>query len=88
MTGEKRKSVTGYDVTSLTVEVSSNKQAKKMYNLTEVDKFACETVPHLRFNHSKRRICTYEFDMENLEEFKQGLQERYNIMDLQLAKLI
>ena len=87
-TGGKPKSVTAYNSTSVTVEVHSKEQAQKMHEVTTVDGFPCETMVHPRYNHSKGLIYTYEFDVENLEDFKAGLNERYNITDVQQATFI
>ena len=82
-TGGKPKAVTGYNSTSVTVEVHSKEQAQKMHEITTVDGFTCETMVHPRYNHNKELIYTYEFDVENLEDFKAGLKEIYNITDVQ-----
>lgn len=88
VTGERPKEVTGYNSTSMTVEVRSKSQAENMHRISKVEDFTCETTAHPKYNFTKALIYTYEFDIENLEEFKAGLQERYNITDVQQAGFI
>ena len=70
------------------VEVKSERQADNMHKGTTVENLPCETSAHPNYNDCKGLVYTYEFDIESLEDFNVGLQERYNISDVQPANFI
>ena len=88
VTGSPPKRVFGNNRRSVTVEVSRKEQSEKMAPIKEVDGFPCEVKIHSRFNGIKGIIYVHEFDLKNIEEFKQGLNERYNITDIIPAPFI
>ena len=88
MAGERPKAVISYNSTSVTVEVKSKRQAENMHKITKIGNVPCDASAHPNYNHCNRLKYTYEFDMESLEDFKVGLQERYNISDVQPTNFI
>ena len=52
-----------------------------MAPIKKVDGFPCEVKIHARFNYMETIIYVHEFDLENIDEFKQVLKESYNITD-------
>ena len=87
-TGAAPKRVFGNNRLSLTVEVSSEKQGEYVREIKEVEGFPCEVVVHPRYNHNRALIYVHEFDIENMNDFKNELQTRYNIVDVQPATFI
>ena len=53
-----------------------------MVSVKKGDCFPCEVKIHPRFNYMKAIIYVHEFDLENIDEFKQGLKESFNITDI------
>lgn len=88
ITGSKPKNVTGSNRSSFTVEVQSAEQSEKILSLKEVEGIPCETILHPKFNFCEGLIYVHAFDVEDLEEFKSGLQENYNVDDVIPAKFI
>ena len=67
VTGEKPTSVTGNNRTSLTIEVGSKQQARKLQDIESVEEFQCTVMLHPRFNYSRGIIYIHEFDVDNTE---------------------
>ena len=59
-----------------------------MQRLTEVKGFKFEIVLHPRFHSTKGLIYMHGCDMEDTEQFKAFLQERYKVKDVQPATFI
>ena len=87
-TGLAPKRLFGNNRTSLTVEISSQDQEEKVRAIKEIDGYPCEIVVHPRYNYTKALINVHEFDLDSIEEFKEELQSRYNIVDVQPATFI
>ena len=50
--------------------------------------FPCEVIVHPKYNHNRALIYLHEFDLENMNDFKNKLQTRYNIVGIQPATFI
>ena len=59
-----------------------------MQEIYSVEEFQCAVRLHPRFNYSRGIIYIHEFDVDNTEEFKDYLQRRYSIIDMQSADFI
>ena len=88
VTGYPPKRVSGNNKRSVTVEVSTKEQSEKITSIKQVDNIPCVVKAHPRFNYVKALIYVHEFDLENVDEFKRGLEEKYNITDIQPAPFI
>ena len=49
---------------------------------------ACEITEHPKYNSTKGLIYVYEYDIDNIEDFRAGLQSNYNISEVQAAPFI
>ena len=56
-----------------------------MKSITSVDSITCEVALHARYNCFKGLIYLYECGIDNVEEFKEGLQSNYRISNAQPA---
>ena len=88
VTGEKPRSVAGNNRTSVIIEVCCKQQARKLQDIESVEEFQCTVMLHPRFNYRRGIIYIHEFDVDNTEEFKDYLQQRYSIIDVQPADFI
>ena len=88
VTGVNPKRVFGNNRTSLTAELCREMSEEQVKSITSVDGIPCEVSMHSRYNCIKGLIYVYEYDIENVEEFKSGLQSNYNISDVQPAPFI
>ena len=82
MTGSPPKAVTGNSAVSFTVETQNADQGSKITQRKEVEGFPCEVYIHSRYSQSKGIIYIREFNITNTEEFKEYLQEEYNIAEI------
>ena len=63
----------------MTVEITSREQGDKIKDIKEMDGFPCEICKHPKYNYIRGLIYVHEFDLENVEDFKNGLQGTYNV---------
>ena len=87
ITGEKPKAVRGNNSTSVTMEVKSREQAEKIKSLTEVEGFKRETTVHPDLT-AQKEIYVHECEIEDIQGFKEFLQELYKVKDVQSATFI
>ena len=57
-------------------------------SITSVDNMPCEVALHARYNCFKGLIYLNEYDIDNVEEYKEGLQSNYIISDAEPAPFI
>ena len=88
ITKKEPVTVTGNNRSSFTVKVVDKDQADKIQNIDEIEGFSCNIAPHPRFSYSKGIIYIHESDIEEIDEFKEYMREKYNIIDVQPAKFI
>ena len=86
-TGMKPKQIFGMNKTSVIVEVHNGEQSAKILALENVCLTPCKAAPYERFNYITGLIYVSEFDIEDLEEFKEGLQD-YNVDIIKRAAFI
>ena len=86
--GTSVKAVTGYNKSSYTIEVNNKQAATSLLALSEVAARPCSFSIHPRFNICRGIMYIYEFDISDIAEFKQELQSRYNISDVEPASFI
>ena len=84
----KRAKISTLSRSSFLIEITEKDQAEKVMEITSVKQFNCTVNKYDRFNHKKGLIYVSEFDIENVEDFKQGLQENYSVIDVEKATFI
>ena len=72
----------------MAVEVETEKQSGRIVEVKEIDNMSCQVKEHSRYNYTKAIIYVHEFDLENAEEFKEGLKAQHHVTDIQLASFI
>ena len=82
----KQLSTSGPD--SFVVEVLSAEQGNKIIELNHVKNIECKCEKHRYLNQSKGLIYLYEYDIDDLTEFTDGLQENYKILSVENATFI
>ena len=87
-TGSPPKRVIGNNRRSVKVEVGTKKQSERITEVEKIDNIQYQIKVHPRYNYAKAIIYVHEFEMENIEEFKEGLKLKYNITDIQPAPFI
>ena len=87
-TNQKPKAVTGNNRFSFTIEAASKIKAQNLHQITEVEHFSCTVTFHPRFNYCKGIIYIYECNIEEIDEFRDYLREKYNVMEIQPATFI
>lgn len=88
MTGLAPKNITTMGRESFTVEVINDNQGKKLMTLKNIKGISCQISKHSQFNQSKGIIYIMEYDIDDIEEFRLGLKENYNIVDVTKATFI
>ena len=86
-TGMKPKQFFGMNKTSVIVEVHNGEQSEKILALENVCHTPCKATPYERFNYTTGLIYVNNFDIEDLKEFKEGLQD-YNVDNVKRADFI
>ena len=72
----------------MTVEVDKEFNEEQIGKLARIDDMACEITKHPKYNSMKGLIYVYEYDKDNIEDFRAGLQSNYNISAVQAAPFI
>lgn len=62
---------------SFTIEVSSAEQGDKLQQITSIGTHTCTVIKHKYFNQSRGLIYIREYDLDEIDDFKQGLQDQY-----------
>ena len=79
ITGEKLREITGSSRFKLTLQTRNAKQTSKSQ---QIESLACENyqiLPHRpRFNTSKGLIRLKQFDIDDMQELKENLQDQYD----------
>ena len=83
----KPKPIFGMNNTSVIVEVHNGEQSAKILVLENVCHTPCKATPYERFNYTTGLIYVNYFDIEDLEEFKEGLQD-YNVDNVKRVDFI
>ena len=74
-TGDKPKRVTAAANDSFLVEVASNEQGLKMLNIKDLAGLEFQTSVHEQYNSCEGIVYLQEYDIDNVEEFTDGLKE-------------
>ena len=82
------KRVFGNNRRSVAVEVETKEQSERMVEVKETDNIPCHVKEHPRYNYTKAVIYVHEFELENVEEFKEGLKAQYDLTETQPASFI
>ena len=67
------KRVFGNNGNSVTVELCRELSEEQMKSITSVDNMPCEVALHAGYNCIKGVIYLYDYGIDNVEEFKEGL---------------
>ena len=81
MTGSPPKKAFGNNRRSVPVEEETKEQSERIVEVKEVDNIPCHVKEHPRYNYTKAIIYVHEFDLESIEEFKEGLRAHYNVAE-------
>ena len=87
VTGHPPVRVTGNNRASVTIEINEGKD-ENICAIDKIDGISCKVLLVPKYNHTKGLIYVYEYDLEDTEEFKIGLQEQYNVIGVQQATFI
>ena len=87
VTGHPPVRVTGNNRASVTIQIKEGKD-ENICAIDKIDGISCKVLLHSKYNHSKGLIYVYEYDLEDIEEFKTGLHEQYKVIDVQQATFI
>ena len=80
--------MTGNNIFLLTIEAASKIQAQNLQQIDEVENCSCTVTLHPKFNYCKGIIYIYECDIEEIDEFRDYLGEKYNVIEIQPATFI
>ena len=87
-TGEKLREISGSNKHKLTLQTRSNSQTEKCQKIDTLQGYKCVIRPHPRFNTSKGLIYLRQYNIQDLQEFKENLQEQYEINCVERADFI
>ena len=73
---------------TFTVEAKNKSQSRLVLNLTEIDGHNCTVQPHPFFNFARGIIYIQEYDVDEIESFKEELCKNTNIRSLISAPFI
>jgi hypothetical protein len=73
---------------SLTILVEDALQGNKMADICTIGNIPCKTEKHQYLNNSKGIIYIQEYDVDDIDEFRNGLMENYNITRAEPAPFI
>ena len=88
ITGEKIINLTGANKSKLLVQSGSADQTKKLLKIKKIFEVECSVTVHPTFNTSKGLIRLKQFDIDDMEEFKDNLSEQYKIETIEKAPFI
>ena len=74
--------------TAFLMEAKNKEQSEKLTNIETNKTYGCTVEKYGRFNHIKGLIFLKEFDIEDMQEFKEGLQESYCSVEVERASYI
>ena len=74
--------------TSFLIEAKNEEQSNKVTNIKKIKDYECTVEKYGRFNYVKGLIFLSEFEIEDLQEFKEGLQESYSVIEVEKASFI
>lgn len=86
--GKEPKRIFSSSLDTYTFEVHDKMQADSMKDFKSSKGINCTIKEHPRFNNVVGIIYVNDFDIDNLEEFKAGLQKAYGVTDLEKASFI
>ena len=70
------------------VKVTTREQSQKMVSITRIGMWTVKWKKNKYFNQRKVFIFIFEFDLENIAEFRKGLQEEDNISTVEQITFI
>ena len=85
--GSRPKTTRAQSKDTFLVEVCNKQQSEMMTSVTELNEKAV-TITENNDNKYKGLIYIYQYNMDDFEEFKEGLKEEHNIFDATLASWI
>ena len=68
---------------AFTIRVGSEEQGRNLVKVKEIKGEQCSVEKHSYFNRSKGIIYIHEFDIDDLEDFKAGVKENYNVAQVE-----
>ena len=74
-TGNSPKQLSGFNSSSLTIEVRSKEQGNLLGSSYTIDSVNCDITPHPIFNHCRGIIYVEDVKIDDISEFKTYLQE-------------
>ena len=87
-TGEKPRELTGSSKSKLTLQTRSADQTSKCLNITTLGGEQCQIRPHPFHNTTKGMIRLRQYDIEDMEEFRERLLDQYDIQSIEKATFI
>ena len=87
-TGEKPKEIVGSSRNRLTLKTNSANQAGKCLQITALAGNSCQIRPHPQFNTSRGLIRLRQYDLDNMEEFRENLLDQYDVEKVEKANFI
>ena len=88
LTGATLQSITTSGKDSFDIKVRNEEQSKKVVSLQKIGDIKCKVDRHRYYNQTKGLIYIHEFNIENIETFKNELQEEYSVANVELATFI
>ena len=88
ITREKIIELTGGNRHKLTIKTSSNEQTMKCLSITSICGKSCTISPHPKFTVCQGLIYLRNCEIEDMDEFKEHLQEQYKVTKVQKAEFI
>ena len=77
-----------FNRTAFLIETKNKEQCEKSTNKKTIKTYGCTVEKYGRFNHIKWLIFLTEFEIEDMQEFKERWQESYCIVDVERASYI
>ena len=70
------------------LKIRTLEESQRIEKMNKVVNIECKGEKHKLYNQSRGLIYIYEFDLDNIQEFSEGLQTEYNISKVELVTFI